>query len=139
LTAAAVPSLDTSDKRIATELSGQYNGPTAGRLGGMKQRNDMTKADLIEKLSDRLGLAKVEAEKCVEGFLEEITGCLKRGEALKLLGFGTFKVARRKARTGRNPRTGEPLEIPGSCTAKFSQSSQLKGLLSEDRVGEAGS
>jgi DNA-binding protein HU-beta len=99
----------------------------------------MTKADLIEKLSDRLGLAKMEAEKCVEGILEEITGCLKRGEALKLHGFGTFKVARRKARTGRNPKTGEPLEISESCTAKFSQSSQLKGLLSEDRVGAAGS
>jgi DNA-binding protein HU-beta len=99
----------------------------------------MTKTDLIEKLSDRLGLARVDAEKCVEGVLEEITGCLKRGEALKLHGFGTFKVTRRKARIGRNPKTGEPLDIPGSCAAKFSQSSQLKGMLSEDRVGEAGS
>ncbi len=99
----------------------------------------MTKADLIEKLSDRLDLAKGEAEKCLDGFLEEITGCLKRGDAIKLHGFGTFKVARRKGRTGRNPKTGEPLEIPASCTAKFSQSSQLKGLLSEDREGEAGS
>jgi DNA-binding protein HU-beta len=105
----------------------------------MKQRNDMTKADLIEKLSDRLGLAKIEAEKYVEGFLQEITGCLKRGEAVRVPGFGTFKVARRKARTGRNPKTGEPLEIPESCTAKFSQSSQLKGLLSEGPVGAAGS
>ena len=99
----------------------------------------MTKADLTEKLSDRLGVAMVEAEKYVEEFLKEITDCLKRGEALKLHGFGTFKVARRKARTGRNPKTGEPLEIPASCTAKFSQSPQLKGLLSEDREGEAGS
>jgi len=99
----------------------------------------MTKLDLIEKLSDRLGLVKIETEKYVNGFLGEIIGCLKRGEDLKLPGFGTFRVARRKARTGRNPKTGEPLEIPESCTARFSQSSQLKGLLSEDRVGEADS
>ena len=99
----------------------------------------MTRVDLIEKLSDRLSLAKVEAEKYVNGFLDEITSCLKKGEALKLHGFGTFRVARRKARTGRNPKTGEPLEIPESRTARFSQSPQLKGLLSEDRVGEAGS
>jgi DNA-binding protein HU-beta len=94
----------------------------------------MTRVDLIERLSDRLGLAKVEAEKYVNGFLDEIAGCLKKGEALKLHGFGTFRVARRKARTGRNPKTGEPLEIPESCTARFSQSAQLKALLSEDRV-----
>lgn len=99
----------------------------------------MTRVDLIEKLSDRLGLAKVEAEKYVNGFLDEIISCLKKGEALKLHGFGTFRVARRKARIGRNPKTGEPLEIPGSCTARFSQSMQLKELLSEDREGEAGS
>ena len=85
----------------------------ANSLDGTKQRNHMNRVDLIEKLSDRLGLAKIEAEKYVEGFLEEITCCLKRGEALKLHGFGTLKVARRKARTGRNPKTGEPLEIHG--------------------------
>jgi DNA-binding protein HU-beta len=99
----------------------------------------MTKAELIEKLSDRLGLAKIEGEKYVEGFLEEITRCLKRGEAVKVLGFGTFKVARRRPRAGRHPKTGAPIEIPESCTAKFSSSPQLKALLSQDHVAETGS
>ncbi|MGO9060619.1 MAG: HU family DNA-binding protein [Candidatus Binataceae bacterium] len=99
----------------------------------------MTKAHLIDTLSARLGLSRVEADKCVEGFVAEITRCLKRGQDLKLHGFGTFKVAQRKARTGRNPKTGEPVDISASRTAKFSQSAQLKGLLSEKLAAETGS
>ena len=96
----------------------------------------MTKADLIEGLSNKLGMNKGEAEKAVNIMLDDIIGALKQGERVNISGFGTFAVSMREARTGRNPKTGESIEISASRSAKFKPGKQLKDSLND--VGAAG-
>jgi integration host factor alpha subunit len=96
----------------------------------------MTKADLIEGLSNKLGMNKGEAEKAVNVMLDDIIGALKQGERVNISGFGTFAVSMREARTGRNPKTGESIEISASRSAKFKPGKQLKDSLND--VGAAG-
>jgi DNA-binding protein HU-beta len=91
----------------------------------------MTKADLIEGLSNKLGLAKGEAEKAVNIVLDDIINALKQGERVNISGFGTFSVSTRQARTGRNPKTGESIEISASRSAKFKPGKQLKDSLND--------
>jgi len=91
----------------------------------------MTKADLIEGLANKLGLNKGEAEKAVNIMLEDIINALKQGERVNISGFGTFAVSTRAARTGRNPKTGESIEIAASRSAKFKPGKQLKDSLNE--------
>jgi DNA-binding protein HU-beta len=94
----------------------------------------MTKADLIEGLSNKLGMNKNEAEKAVNIMLDDIINALKAGERVNISGFGTFAVSLREARTGRNPKTGESIEISASRSAKFKPGKQLKDSLN-DSVG----
>jgi integration host factor alpha subunit len=94
----------------------------------------MTKADLIEGLSNKLGLNKNDAEKAVNVMLDDIINALKAGERVNISGFGTFAVSQREARTGRNPKTGESIEISASRSAKFKPGKQLKDSLN-DAVG----
>ena len=94
----------------------------------------MTKADLIEGLANKLGLNKNDAEKAVNFVLDDIINALKQGERVNISGFGTFSVSTRKARTGRNPKTGESIEISASRSAKFKPGKQLKDSLN-DAVG----
>jgi DNA-binding protein HU-beta len=89
----------------------------------------MTTADLIKNLSDRLGLSPVEAEQAVDAMLDAIIDALKAGQRANLSGFGTFAVSMREARTGRNPRTGEPVEISASRSVKFKPGKQIKESL----------
>ena len=89
----------------------------------------MTKTDLIEGLSSKLGLVKIEAERVVDGVLDAITEALKQGDRVNISGFGTFAVSMRDARTGRNPKTGESIEISASRSAKFKPGKQLKESL----------
>lgn len=91
----------------------------------------MTKADLIEGLSNKLGLAKGEAEKAVNIVLDDIINALKQGERVNISGFGTFSVSTRQARAGRNPKTGESIEISASRSAKFKPGKQLKDSLND--------
>jgi integration host factor alpha subunit len=91
----------------------------------------MTKADLIEGLSNKLGMNKNEAEKAVNIMLDDIINALKAGERVNISGFGTFAVSAREARTGRNPKTGESIEISASRSAKFKPGKQLKDSLNE--------
>src|SRR5207245_1382787 len=72
----------------------------------------MTKADLIERLSAKAELTRPRAEELVDLLLNDVTEALRRGEKVIISGFGTFTVSNRKARTGRNPKSGEPIEIP---------------------------
>ena len=71
----------------------------------------MNKQELIAAVADASGLTKADAAKSVEGVFDAITGALKSGDEVRLVGFGTFSVSKRKASTGRNPRTGEPMAI----------------------------
>jgi DNA-binding protein HU-beta len=91
----------------------------------------MTKADLIEGLSNKLGMNKNEAEKAVNIMLDDIISALKLGERVNISGFGTFAVSTREARTGRNPKTGESIEISASRSAKFKPGKQLKDSLND--------
>jgi DNA-binding protein HU-beta len=86
----------------------------------------MTMADLITAVAKEAKITKAAAAQAVDCVTDTITGELKRGERITLPGFGTFSVANRKARTGRNPRTGQEIRIPASKTAKFTPGKALK-------------
>ncbi|HEY2573263.1 MAG TPA: HU family DNA-binding protein [Verrucomicrobiaceae bacterium] len=91
----------------------------------------MNKAELIEAVQNSLGgdTSKRAAGDAVEAVLDAISTSLGKGNPVQLVGFGTFKVAHRKARTGRNPKTGEPMAIKASKTVRFLCSSALKKSL----------
>ena len=86
----------------------------------------MNKQDLIGQVADRAGLSRAEAAKAVETMLEVVTSALKRGDEVRLVGFGNFSVTRRKASVGRNPRTGAPMQIKASSQPKFRPGRILK-------------
>ena len=86
----------------------------------------MTKADLVAKMASSSGMTKAAAEKALNGFLVGVRNSLKRGQSVTLVGFGSFNVARRKPRKGRNPRTGLPINIPAAKVPKFRPSQELK-------------
>ena len=86
----------------------------------------MNKAELIDKVSVAAELNKTSAARAVEAVLDAIAETLKSGEQVTLSGFGTFSVTARAARTGRNPRTGETINIPASKNPKFKAGKGLK-------------
>ncbi|HEX7855995.1 MAG TPA: HU family DNA-binding protein [Sphingobium sp.] len=86
----------------------------------------MNKQDLISAVADASGLSKTDAGKAVESVFESISGALKKGDEVRLVGFGTFSVSKRKASTGRNPRTGEAMTIKASSQPKFKAGKGLK-------------
>ena len=89
----------------------------------------MNKNDLISKVSDSSGLSKVDASSAVDAVIDSIIGAMKSGDDVRLVGFGTFSVADRKASEGRNPRTGEKIMIPASKQPKFKAGKGLKDAL----------
>jgi len=89
----------------------------------------MTKSDLIDRLATKAELSRPRAEELVDFILNDVTEALKRSEKVNISGFGTFTVSNRKARTGRNPKTGEPIQIPASRSAKFKAGKLLKEAL----------
>ena len=89
----------------------------------------LTKAELAELLFERLGLNKRESKDMVEAFFEFMHASLARGEEVKLSGFGNFQVRRKAPRPGRNPRTGETIEIPAGKRVKVSVGSKLKAAV----------
>ncbi len=93
----------------------------------------MTKAELIEGLSNKLPgvLSKADAEKAINIVLDDIIAALQQGERVNISGFGTFSVSTRQARTGRNPKTGEPIAISASRSAKFRAGKQLRDSLND--------
>jgi len=91
----------------------------------------MTKADLISTIQTKAGLeTKAAASKALDATLEAITDALAQGDSLTLVGFGTFKSSERAARTGRNPRTGQEIQIPAAKTVKFTPGKRLKDAVS---------
>ncbi len=84
------------------------------------------KTQLIQMLADKVGASKKDAANWLEAFVETMTGQLKKGEKINITGMGIFKVADRKAREGRNPRTGETIHIPASKKLRFTPSKVLK-------------
>ncbi len=86
----------------------------------------MNKNDLVAAVADSSGLSKADATKAVDSVFESITGALKGGDEVRLVGFGTFSVAARAASVGRNPRNGEQINIPASNQPKFKAGKGLK-------------
>ncbi|GHV68384.1 DNA-binding protein HU-beta [Bacteroidia bacterium] len=85
----------------------------------------MNKAELIDKIASSAKLSKVDAKKALDAFTSTVSKSLKKGESVTLIGFGTFSVAQRAARTGRNPQTGKAIQIKAKKVAKFKAGSAL--------------
>ncbi len=86
----------------------------------------MNKNDLIAVVADKAGLSKSDSTNAVDSMIEGISEALERGAEVRLVGFGTFSVTNRRASKGRNPRTGEPINIPASKQPKFKAGKVLK-------------
>lgn len=89
----------------------------------------MNKNDLVNQVSDNTGLSKSDSAKAVDSVLDTITDTLKSGGDVRLVGFGTFLVSKRKATTGRNPQTGASIQIPAANVPKFRPGKALKESL----------
>jgi len=91
----------------------------------------VNKNDLIAAVADNSGLAKAEAAKSVDAVLDAVSSALAKGDDVRLVGFGTFSVAERKASEGRNPRTGETIQIAASKQPKFKAGKGLKDAVNK--------
>ncbi len=89
----------------------------------------MNKSELIEAIAQAADISKAAAAKALDGMMNAVTGALKQGDTVTLVGFGTFYVGERAERQGRNPKTGEPLTIAAAKTPKFRAGKALKDAL----------
>ncbi|HMK76145.1 MAG TPA: HU family DNA-binding protein [Thermodesulfobacteriota bacterium] len=89
----------------------------------------MTKGELIDSVGKEAKISKASAEKAINAFTNTVMKALKKGDKLTLTGFGTFSVAKRRARTGRNPQTGKEIKIPAIRVAKFKAGNLLKSAV----------
>ena len=86
----------------------------------------MNKADLVDKMANEAAISKAAAEKALGAFTDGVKNALQKGESITLIGFGTYSVVERKARTGRNPQTGAEIKIPAKKTVKFKAGKGLR-------------
>jgi DNA-binding protein HU-beta len=89
----------------------------------------MNRSELIALMADEAGISKAAAERALSAVIDGIAGALKKGDKVSLVGFGTFSVSNRAARTGRNPRTGATINIPASKVPKFKAGKGLKDAI----------
>lgn len=85
----------------------------------------MNKSDLISQMASDAGITKAQAQSALNSFVDSTANALKKGDKITLVGFGTFSVSKRAARTGRNPRTGKEIQIPAKNVVKFKAGSEL--------------
>lgn len=85
----------------------------------------MNKGDLVKKIADGAKVNKAQAAAALDSFTTAVTGSLKKGEKVTLVGFGTFSISKRSARKGRNPQTGKPINIAAKKVAKFKAGAEL--------------
>ncbi|MBA4802104.1 MULTISPECIES: HU family DNA-binding protein [Euryhalocaulis] len=88
----------------------------------------MNKSELVKAVADQADLTQADAGRAVDAFVDTVTGALKKREQVAIAGFGTFVAKDRKAREGRNPRTGETVKIPAKTSGAFKAGSTLKDL-----------
>lgn len=91
----------------------------------------MSKADIVDKIAKDAGISKAASEKAVNAFIEAVTNSLKKGQTVTLIGFGTFSVGKRAARTGRNPKTGATIKIKAKKVARFRPGAALKNAVNK--------
>ena len=89
----------------------------------------MNKGELVASMAGKADISKADAEKALNAFLESVTAAMKKGDKVTLVGFGTFSVAKRAARQGRNPQTGKPMKIKARKVARFKAGSKLSSVL----------
>ena len=89
----------------------------------------MNKTELVATVAEQADISKKDAEKVLKAFVDVVTEEMKKGEKVQLVGFGTFEVAERAARTGKNPQTGEAINIPASKAPKFKAGKALKDMI----------
>ncbi len=89
----------------------------------------MTKAELIDKIANSANLTKADAGRALDATLDSVKAAMKKGQKVTLVGFGTFSVTKRKARKGRNPRTGAEIKIPAAKVPKFTAGKTLKDAI----------
>jgi integration host factor subunit beta len=99
----------------------------------------MTKAELVEDVARAAELTKKDAERLVEIVFESIIETLNQGEKIELRGFGSFRVRERGARRGRNPKTGDPVDIPAKRVPYFKPGKEMKELINEDSSADGSS
>lgn len=112
-------------------MSEQMMGTTAGAASA--DSTTLTKAELIESIYEKIGFSKKEASDIVELIFETLKGTLEKGEKVKISGFGNFVVREKRPRIGRNPQTGEEIEITARRVLTFKPSQVLKSALNKDR------
>lgn len=95
-------------------------------------RGGMTKAELVEEVSGKTGLPKKQAEIVVNTVFESIVETLKTGEKIELRGFGSFRIRQRDSRMGRNPKTGEKVDVPAKRIPYFKPGKELRELLNQE-------
>ncbi len=91
----------------------------------------MNKTELVDHIADAADISKASAGRALDAVLDSVTNALKESEQVALVGFGTFAVKERPARTGRNPKTGEPIQISASRVASFKPGKALKEAINE--------
>ncbi|MCB0341023.1 MAG: HU family DNA-binding protein [Pseudobdellovibrionaceae bacterium] len=89
----------------------------------------MNKAELIERVAKETGATKAETERWLDTTIDVIRKSVKKGDEVKLVGFGTFTKTKRKARTGRNPQTGKAIKIPAAWHPKFRPGTEFKNMV----------
>ena len=87
----------------------------------------MNKAELIDAIAADAGLSKADAKKALDAFVNTTAGALKKGDRISLVGFGSFSVSKRAARTGRNPQTGKEIKIASKNVVRFKAGAELSG------------
>ena len=93
----------------------------------------MNKGEMIDKIARDSKISKVQASNALNSAIDGVVSTLKKGSKVTLVGFGTFSVSSRKARTGRNPQTGAPLKIPAKKVTKFAAGAELKKAVNRGR------
>ena len=89
----------------------------------------MKKSDLVAHIADYAGISKKDAEAALNGFMDGVEGSLKKEDSVQLVGFGTFAISHRKATTGRNPKTGEAINIPAKKAVRFKVGKKLNDAI----------
>jgi DNA-binding protein HU-beta len=93
--------------------------------------DNMNKQELIDAVASEAGIAKSAAEEAINAFLDTVTNAVVKGDAVQLIGFGSFSMGARAARAGRNPKTGEPLQIAAAKTVKFTAGKAFKDAVNK--------
>ncbi len=87
----------------------------------------MNKSELVEAMADGAGISKADAKRALDSFIGATSGALKKGDRVALVGFGSFSISERSARTGRNPQTGKEIQIAAKKVVKFKAGAELSG------------